>query len=146
MDNATQSPFSGSNNGAGSSPGGSSGGGSDGGSSRRDERAAKRFPCSGRARVTATNGVAHDGKMFDISRNGGCIMLENRIAIGATYSVRIVVFKAGKTQDFNVQAKCMHATLVGDQGFKHGFEFDHPTDLAMKSIAALTDSTGAVFN
>lgn len=130
MDNSMQSPF----------------GAQDGGASRRDERAAKRFPCSGRAKVTASNAVAHDGKMFDISRTGGCIMLETRIAIGASYTLHIVVFKAGKTHNFSVQAKCMHATLVGDQGFKHGFEFERPSDLAMKSIAALTDSTGAVFN
>ena len=121
-------------------------GGQDGGAPRRDERAAKRFPCSGRAQVKSTTGATQDGKMFDISRTGGCIMLQNRVAIGASYSVHVVVFKAGKTHDFNVQAKCVHATLVGDQGFKHGFEFEHPTDLAMKSIAALTDSTGTVFN
>lgn len=121
-------------------------GGPDGGATRRDERAAKRFPCSGRAKVSSGGGVTHDGKMFDISRTGGCIMLENRIAIGTSCSVHIVVFKAGKTHDFMVQAKCVHATLVGDKGFKHGFEFERPSDLAMKSIAALTDSTGAVFN
>ena len=130
MDNSMQPPF----------------GGPDGGASRRDERAAKRFPCSGRAKVTSSNGVTQDGKMFDISRTGGCIMLETRIAIGASYSVNIVVFKTGKTQNFTVQAKCVHATLVGDLGFKHGFEFERPSDLAMKSIAALTDSTGAVFS
>lgn len=134
MDNSMQSPFGGPN------------GGPDGGASRRDERAAKRFPCSGRAKLTAGNGVIQDGKMFDISRTGGCIMLEARVAIGASYSVHVVVFKAGKTHDFTVQAKCVHATLVGTQGFKHGFEFERPSDLAMKSIAALTDSTGAVFN
>jgi len=120
-------------------------GGPDGGAARRDERAAKRFACSGRAKVTSGNGVTHDGKMFDISRTGGCVMLENRIPIGTLCSEHNVVFKAVKTQDFIVQAVCMHATLVGDKGFKHGFQFERPGDQAMKAIAALTESTGTPF-
>ena len=119
--------------------------GPDGGASRRDERAAKRFPCSGRAKVLAGNGAVHEGKTFDISRTGVCVMLQNRVAIGATYSVTVAVFKTGRSHDFTVQAKCMHATLVGELGFKHGFEFAQPGDAAMKSISALTDTTGAFF-
>ena len=117
----------------------------DGASIRRDERAAKRVPCSGRAKVAHSNGLLQEGKTFDISRSGVYIMLENRVPIGASYSITIAVFKAGQTHNFTVQAKCVHATLVGEMGFKHGFEFERPGDAAMKSISTLTDTTGAVF-
>jgi hypothetical protein len=115
------------------------------GAARRDERAAKRYSCSGRAKLSGGSMTPMDGKMFDISRTGCCVMLENRVAMGASYTLGIAVFKAGKTHNFNVQARCVHATLVGNQGFKHGFEFERPNDDALKCIASLTETTVSTF-
>jgi hypothetical protein len=115
------------------------------GTARREERAAKRYPCSGRAKLSGGAMSPMDGKMFDISHSGCCVMIEDRVAIGATYTLAIAVFKAGKTHNFSVQARSVHATLVGTQGFKHGFEFVRPSDEALKCIASLTETTVSTF-
>jgi len=79
--------------------------------------------------------------MFDISMTGCSVLIEHRIPLREMYTLSINVFKNGNNHDFVVQARCIHASLVGDKGFKHGFEFSSPSQIAQRSIAALTDSS-----
>jgi len=108
------------------------------GATRQDERAAKRYPCSGRAKILTNHGRSIDGRMFDISMTGASVLLEDRIPFDGRCTITISVYKAGVLHHFQVQARFVHASLAGQTGFKHGFEFDTPDSVATKSLAALT--------
>jgi hypothetical protein len=113
-------------------------GGTKAGTSRQDERAAKRYPCSGRAKVLTAKGRSLDGRMFDISMNGVSLLLEERIAFDAPCTITISVYKGGVLHHFQVQARFVHASLAGQSGFKHGFEFQSLDNTATHALAALT--------
>ena len=91
--------------------------------------------------MLASSGQAWEGRTFDISMSGVSVMLENRIVLKETYTLHIRVFKNGEGHDFTVAGRCVHASLVGDRGFKHGFEFASPSAAAQRAIAALTESS-----
>jgi hypothetical protein len=108
------------------------------GASRQDERAAKRYPCSGRAKILTSTGRSIDGRMFDISMTGASLLLEDRVAFEGRCTITISVYKAGTLHHFQVRARFVHASLAGQSGFKHGFEFETPDSAATKALAALT--------
>lgn len=112
---------------------------------REDERAAKRFPCNGRAKVLTSAGQTVDGRMFDISLLGASVMLECHLTRERRCTITVSVFKAGKLHHFQVQATLMHSSLAGQRGFKHGFEFDKPDSNAAKALVGLTGGGPSVF-
>ena len=107
---------------------------------RQDERAAKRYPCSGKAKIVTSSGGTIDGRMFDISMTGASVLLDDRANFGARCTIAITVYKSGILHNFQVTARFVHASLAGQTGFKHGFEFDNPDNNAVKSLAALTNT------
>ena len=129
-DNSAITPFGESNAGA---PGSDKAG-----ANRQDGRAAKRYPCSGRAKILTSAGRSIDGRMFDISMTGASLLLEDRITFEGGCTITISVYKAGTLHHFQVRARFVHASLAGQTGFKHGFEFDAPDQSATKALAALT--------
>lgn len=108
------------------------------GASRQDERAAKRYPCSGRAKILTSAGRAVDGRMFDISMTGASVLLEDRIQFAGRCTMTISVYRGGVLHHFQVTARFVHASLAGQNGFKHGFEFETPDASATKALATLT--------
>ena len=104
---------------------------------RREERAAKRHPCSGRANVVLRSGVSQEGRIFDISLSGVGVLLDNRMPMNAAATLTLAVYKAGVNHLFAVEARLVHASLLGQTGFRHGFEFIAPDAVARRSIAAL---------
>lgn len=108
------------------------------GPARPDERAAKRYPCSGRAKVLTSSGRSIDGRMFDVSMTGASVLLEDRVSFNGRCTITVSVYKGGTLHHFQVTARFVHASLAGQSGFKHGFGFDAPDAAATKSLAALT--------
>lgn len=108
------------------------------GATRQDERAAKRYPCSGRAKILTNSGRSIDGRMFDISMTGASVLLDDRVPFDGRCTITVSVYKGGVLHHFQVHARFVHASLAGQTGFKHGFEFDAPDSAATKSLAALT--------
>lgn len=119
-------------------------GASSSGATRQEARAAKRFPCSGRAKILTNSGRSIDGRMFDISMTGASVLLEDRVVFNGRCTITISVYKAGVLHHFQVQARFVHASLAGQTGFKHGFEFEKPDGAATKSLAALTHTPPSI--
>lgn len=115
------------------------------GATRQDERAAKRHPCSGRAKVLTSSGRSFDGRMFDISMTGTSILLDDRIAFNERCTITVSVYKSGALHHFQVRARFVHASLAGQSGFKHGFEFDSPDSNATKALNGLTYGSASPF-
>jgi hypothetical protein len=113
-------------------------GGAKTGANRQDERTAKRYPCSGRAKILTAKGRSIDGRMFDISMTGASLLLEDRIPFDAPCTITISVYKGGVLHHFQVHARFVHASLAGQTGFKHGFEFQGLDNAATQALAALT--------
>ncbi len=105
---------------------------------RQEERAAKRFPCSGKAKILTADGRSIDARMFDISMTGASLFAEDRITFHAPCTLTISVYKGGALHHFQVRARFVHASLAGHSGFKHGFEFQNPDSAATYALAALT--------
>ena len=107
---------------------------------RQEERAAKRYPCSGKARIVTSSGATVEGRMFDISMTGASVLLDDRANFGTRCTIAITVYKGGTLHNIQATARFVHASLAGQSGFKHGFEFDSPDAAAVKSLAALTNT------
>jgi hypothetical protein len=76
--------------------------------------------------------------MFDVSMTGASILLEDRIPFEAPCTITISVYKGGVLHHFQVQARFVHASLAGQSGFKHGFEFQPLDSTATHALATLT--------
>lgn len=107
---------------------------------RPEERAAQRYPCSGRAKILTSGGRSIDGRMFDISMTGASVLMEERVSFDGRCTLTVSVYKGGTLHHFQVRARFVHASLAGQSGFKHGFEFDAPDSSASKALATLTQT------
>lgn len=103
----------------------------------KDGRAVERKRISGRARVVRAGAQTVDGKMFDLSETGACILLDSMLPSKAACVLEIEIFHDGKRYVFSTQAQAVYGIFSSGKGFKVGFQFGTRSPEAIKSIAAL---------
>ena len=62
------------------------------------------------------------------------VLLDSRLAISKAYALQVSIFHNGQLHQLSVQALAVHESLVGAQGFKHGFQFVEPTDAFKRAV------------
>ena len=88
-----------------------------------EHRASARIRVSGWATVTQTASPAYKARLFDLSTEGVSLFLDEQLSLRQTYHLALGGYRNGRMVALQVQALCLHATLVGNSGFKHGFYF-----------------------
>lgn len=101
---------------------------------RQNERGQERIRVYGRASLSFPDGVSVDGKIYDMTRTGISVVLDSRLAMKRAYALHINIFRNGRLHNLRIQALAIHESLVGKQGFKHGFQFVTLTDEFTRAI------------
>jgi len=91
----------------------------------RELRTSARIRVSGWATVAQTASPAFQARMFDLSTEGVSLFLDDQLPLRQTYHLALGGYRNGRMVALQVQALCLHATLVGSSGFKHGFHFQN---------------------
>ncbi|MBP9061046.1 MAG: PilZ domain-containing protein [Rhodoferax sp.] len=100
-------------------------------------RAAPRKPLTGRARVSVEGGMAHNGKLVDISESGVGIMLDDPVPAKKVCTVMCETFMDGKRLSFGARAIAAYSVLAGNKGYRIGFQFSALEPATSKIIADL---------
>lgn len=101
---------------------------------RQNERGLERIRVYGRASLSLPNGVSVEGRIYDMTRTGISVVLDSRLAMKREYALHINIFRNGRLHNLRIQVLAIHESLVGKQGFKHGFQFVTPTDEFTRAI------------
>ena len=105
--------------------------------SLKDGRAVERKRIGGRALVVRAGAQPVDGKMFDLSDTGACILLDNMLPNKALCVLEVEIFHNGQRYVFSTPAQAVYGIFSSGKGFKVGFQFGPRSPEASKSIAAL---------
>jgi hypothetical protein len=104
---------------------------------RLNERKQARTRVHGRASLLLPGGVLLDGRVYDMTRHGISVLLDTRLVMKNTYTLQISIFQHGQLHNLSIQVLSIHESLVGQLGFKHGFQFVALTDDITRSIEAI---------
>ncbi|MEI8326313.1 MAG: PilZ domain-containing protein [Betaproteobacteria bacterium] len=99
-----------------------------------DGRVIRRTRIFGRVSIIAADGVAQLGSIHDLAFGGIAVMAEARLMNGMHYTLHLNIFRNGRLHDLRLKARCIHATLVGGAGFRHGFEFESVSDAVRQAL------------
>jgi hypothetical protein len=88
-----------------------------------DGRAQQRTRIYGRANLALPGGSLLTGTIYDMTHNGISVLLDCRLTLHKPYLLQINIYRNGKLHLLRLQAQCVHETLSGSQGFRHGFQF-----------------------
>ena len=88
-------------------------------------KASARIRVNGWATVRQTASPAYKARLFDLSTEGASLFLDDQLPLRQTYHLTLGGYRNGRMVEVQVQALCLHATLVGASGFKHGFYFQN---------------------
>jgi hypothetical protein len=101
---------------------------------RQDERKQARARVHGRASLLLPGGGLLAGSVYDMTRHGISVLLDTRLAMQKAYTLQISIFQRGRLHNLSIQVLSIHESLVGQLGFKHGFQFVALTDDITRSI------------
>ncbi len=99
-----------------------------------DGRVIRRVRVFGRVSIIAAGGVAHPGRIHDLALTGIAVMVDARLVDGMRYTLHLNIFRNGRLHDIRLLARCVHATLVGGVGFRHGFQFESVGDAVRHAL------------
>lgn len=89
----------------------------------RVHRAPVRIRVNGWATVRQTASPLYKARLHELSTEGASLFLDDQLPQRQTYHLTLGGYRNGRTVEVQVQALCLHSTLVGASGFKHGFHF-----------------------
>jgi len=84
-------------------------------------RISSRVPVTGWANVWSGRWDIKGARLNDISDVGVSIYLQVQLELHKEYQIQLSVYRNGKVHNVNARGLCLHSTLVGLQGFRHGF-------------------------
>jgi hypothetical protein len=88
-----------------------------------EDRTSTRIRAPGWAVIDFAGSVVKSDRLYDVSMEGISMFLELPLQLRREYHMRLSVYRHGKEHLLEVQAQCVYATLVGVDGFRHGFSF-----------------------
>jgi hypothetical protein len=86
-------------------------------------RTSSRVPVTGWANVRSDRWDIKGARLHDISEVGVSIYLQVQLELHLEYQIQLSVYRNGKVHNVNARGDCLHSTLVGLHGFRHGFIF-----------------------
>jgi hypothetical protein len=84
-------------------------------------RLSSRVPVTGWANVCSAQWDMRGAHLHDISEDGVSLYLQVQIALHQEYQLQISVYRNGRGHLVNARRYCLHSTLAGLSGFRHGF-------------------------
>ena len=85
-------------------------------------RISSRVPVTGWANVWSGRWDIKGARLHDISNVGVSIYLQVQLELHKDYQIQLSVYRNGKLHNVNARGLCLHSTLVGLHGFRHGFD------------------------
>ena len=100
----------------------------------QDGRAQQRTRVYGRASLPLPSNGSVSGNVYDMTHGGISILLDRRLPMGQTYTLQLSIYRNGKLHRLSLPALCIHESLMGGQGFKHGFQFAAHSDTVRQAL------------
>ena len=105
----------------------------------QESRFTSRVRAPGSAYIACAGTQAQSDRLYDISQAGISLFLDIQLPLQREYRLSLSVYRHGKVHMLEMRAHCVYATLVGVNGFRHGFNFssmDEPDREALMQILA----------
>ena len=102
-----------------------------------DARAQQRVRVYGRASLNLPGGKALPGSIYDMTPGGVSVVLDWRVALHQSYTLHLNIYRNGKLHNLHLSALSIQETLLGSQGFKHGFQFGAHSDDISQALAEI---------
>ena len=102
-----------------------------------DARARQRMRIYGRASLNLPGGKALPGSIYDMTPGGVSVVLDWRVALHQSYTLHLNIYRNGKLHNLHLSALSIQETLLGSQGFKHGFQFGAHSDDISQALAEI---------
>jgi hypothetical protein len=103
----------------------------------QENRSAARLRTPGWANIEFANSIVKSDRLYDISQAGISLFLDIQLPSRQEYLLKLSVYHNGKVHLLDVRARCVHSSLVGVSGFRHGFNFSSMGENAQDALRGI---------